>query len=309
MLGLKQGCTAITFNNMEKTKENFTLLMYGTIEKDRIDQEIQRNQEIVDGGYDSTGQAQIQLAYLKSLKADPDYQSGSLPRGIEQIILQVMESYTFWHSINEVDTKFFLTQDNYIHNLINVSITVMVSCELAKLFNGEPGDFSLRNIWNYHVVEIKKAGIASENEIDYITEEFSRNESTRNQAIKRFLDFRNKSVAHNSNNTGLLWSDFVSTINFVSRVWGIVDEYYSPNCLPRPIQLSDQLYTPLQAHFTPPQIKQMKEARLKLMGDMFKAASTNLVTEAQDNIKPFGDLKITIKIEPVTEGNGEQRGK
>ncbi|WP_137807253.1 MULTISPECIES: hypothetical protein [unclassified Pseudomonas] len=301
MISLKQNCTTINFNNMEKTKENFTFLMYGTIEKDRIDQEIQRNQEMVDGGYVTTNQIQDQLDYLKRLKADPNYQNGSLPRGIEKIILQIMESYTFWHSINEVDAEFFLTQDNYIHNLINVSITFMVSCELAKLFNNKSGDFSLNNIWNHDVDEIKKAKIASEDEIDYITEQFARNESTRNQAIKRFLDFRNKSVAHNENNTGMQWSDFVSTINFVSRVWGIIDEYYSPNCFPRPIQLSDQLYTPLQPHFTLPQIKQMKEARLKLMGDMFKAASTNLVTGAQDNIKPFGDLKITVKIESTTK--------
>ncbi|ATE80182.1 hypothetical protein [Pseudomonas frederiksbergensis] len=297
MISLKPNCTAITFKNMEKTKENFIFLMYGTIEKDRIDQEIQRNQEMVDGGYVTAGQIQDQLDYLKRLKADPNYQNGNLPRGVEKIILQVMESFTFWHSINEVDADFFLTQDNYIHNLINVSITFMVSCELAKLFNNKPEDFSLSNIWNHDINEIKKAKIASEDEIDYITEQFARNESTRSQAIKRFLDFRNKSVAHNDNDTGMQWSDFVSTINFVNRAWGIIDEYYSPNCFPRPIQLSDQLYIPLQPHFTLPQIEQMKEARLKLMEYMFKAASTNLLTGAQDNIKPFGDLKITVKIE------------
>ena len=219
MISLKKNRTAINFKNMQKTKENLTLLLYGTIEKERIDQEIQRNQEMVDGGYDSTGHARDQLDYLKKLKADQNYQNGNLPRGIEKIILQIMESYTLWHSINEVDTRFFLTQDNYIQNLINVSITFMVSCELAKLFNNKPEDFSLNNIWIYDVDGIKNAKIASEDEIDYITEQFARNEATRDEAIKRFLDFRNKSIAHNTNNTGMQWSDFVSTINFVVRVW------------------------------------------------------------------------------------------
>jgi len=295
---------AINFKNMEKTKENFTLLMYGTIEKERIDQEIQDNQKVVDGGHDSTGYAQDQLDYLKRLKADQNYQDGSLPRGIEKIILQIMESYTFWHSINEVDSHFFLTQDNYIHNLINVSITFMVSCELAKLFNNKPDDFSLNNIWQHDAEAIKSANIASADEIDYITEQFARNEATRDPAIKRFLDFRNKSVAHNTNNTGMKWSDFVSTINFISRVWGIIDEYHSPNCLPRPIQLSNQLYTPMQTHFTAPQINEMKAARLKLMKNIFSAASTNLVTGAKDTIKPFGDLKVTLKVESVTYVGG-----
>jgi hypothetical protein len=304
MITLKQNCTVLNFKNMEKTKDNFILLMYGTIEKERIDQEIQDNQEMVDGGHDSNGDAQSQLDYLKRLKADQSYQNGSLPRGIEKIILQIMESYTFWHSINEIDSNFFLTQDNYIHNLINVSLTFMVSCELAKLFNNKPDDFSLNNIWQYDAESIKSANIASADEIDYITDQFARNESTRDQAIKRFLDFRNKSVAHNTNNTGMQWSDFVSTMNFIIRVWGIIDEFYSPNCFPRPIQLSDQLYTPLRPHFTPLQIKEMKEARLKLMQDMFAAASTNLVTGANDTIKPFGDLKVTVTIESVTKVRG-----
>lgn len=286
---------------MEKTKENFTLLMYGTIEPERIDKEIQSNQEIIDGGHDSTSDAQFQLDYLKRLKSDANYQNGSLPRGIEKIILQIMESYTYWHSINEVDSSFFLTQDNYIHNLMNVSLTFMVSCELAKLFNNKPDDFSLNNIWEHDAESIKNANIASVDEVDYITEQFARNESTRDQAIKRFLDFRNKSVAHNTNNTGMQWSDFVSTMNFIIRVWGIIDELYSPNCFPRPIQLSDQLYTPLRPHFTSLQIKEMKDARLKLMRDLFAAASTNLVTGEKDTIKPFGDLKVTVKIESIIE--------
>ena len=301
MITLKQNCTALNFRNMEKTKENFTLLMYGTIEKERIDEEIQNNQEIVDGGYDSTGYAKSQLDYLKRLKADHNYQSGSLPRGIEKIILQIMESYTYWHSINEVDSNFFLTQDNYIHNLMNVSLTFMVSCELAKLFNNKSDDFSLNNIWVHDVESIKSANIASEDELNYVTDQFSRNESTRDLAIKRFLDFRNKSVAHNTNNTGMQWSDFVSTMKFIIRVWGIIDEFYSPNCFPKPIQLSDQLYTPLAPYFTSLQIKEMKEARLKLMQDFFSAASTNLVTGVKDTIKPFGDLKVTVKIQSVTE--------
>lgn len=303
MITLKPNCTAMNFKNMEKTKENFVLLMYGAIDKEIIDQEIQRNREIVESGHDSTGQFREQVDYLNKLKSDPHYQNGSLPRGIEKIILQIMESYTFWHSINEIDSQFFLTQDNYIHNLINVSITFMVSCELAKLFNNKEDDFSLNNIWNHDVQSIRNAGIVTTAEVDYITEQFARNDATRDPAIKRFLDFRNKSVAHNTNNTGMQWSDFVRTINFIVRVWGVVDEYYSPNCFPRPIGLSDQIYAPLKPYFSASQIKDMKEARLKLMKDIFKSASTNLVTGEQDTIKPFGDLKVTVNIESIAKKN------
>lgn len=285
---------------MEKKKENFLLLMYGTIDKEIIDQEIERNRNVVASGHDSTGYFQNQVDYLTRLKSDPHYQNGSLPRGIEKIILQIMESYTFWHSINETDSNFFLIQDNYIHNLINVSLTFMVSCELAKLFNSKEDDFSLCNIWNHDLQAIKSANIATNAEIDYITVQFARNDATRDPAIKRFLDFRNKSVAHNTSNMGMQWSDFIRTINFIVRVWGVIDEYYSPNCLPRPIGLSDQLYAPLKPYFSAMQIEEMKDVRLKLMKGIFKSASTNLVTGEQDTIKPFGDLKVSVSIERIT---------
>ncbi|WP_460158699.1 hypothetical protein [Pseudomonas sp. S3_E11] len=296
MISLKPGCTTINFKNMEKTKDNFTLLLYGTIEKGLIDQEIERNQMMIDGKYEPVEHYHKELEYLQRLKLDDNYKAGNLPRGFEKIILQVMESYTFWHSISDVDSQSFLTGDTYIHNLINVSITFMISCELAKLFNYKPGDFSLANVWEHEVDNLKKAKITSDAEIDYISAQFSREETSRDPGIKRFLDFRNKTIAHNASDIGVKWSDFVNSIKFINRAWGIIDELYSPNCFPRPIQLTDQLYAPLLSIFTALQVNQMKEARLKLMEDLFEAASTNLITGVKDGIRPFGDLKVTIQI-------------
>lgn len=296
MISLKPNCTAINFKNMEKTKENFILILYGTIERELLDQAIESNQVMIDGGCEPVDYYQKELAYLQRLKLDDNYKAGNLPRGFEKIILQIMESYTFWHSINDVDGRSLLTGDTYLHNLINVSITFMISCELAKLFNYKSEDFSLANVWSFEAGNLKKAKITSDAEIDYITSQFSREEATRNPEIKRFLDFRNKAIAHNANDIGIKWSDFVSTIKFINRVWGLIDRLYSPNCLARPIQLTDHLYTPLFSIFTAVQIKQMKEARLRLMEEMFEAASTNLITGEVDGIRPFGDLKVTIRI-------------
>lgn len=281
---------------MEKTEKNFSRLMYGFIDKARIDQKIEDNQFAIENGFDKYGQFKKDLDYLLKLKGNKHYQNDSLPRGIENIILQTIEVFSFWHSVNAIDSNFFLIQNNFIHNLVNVSITSMVSCELAKLFNNKPEDFSLNNIWDHNEEDVRSARITTEEEISYISEQFKREDSTRDQAIKRFLDFRNKSIAHNSNNTAMNWSDFIKTVNFIVRAWGVLDKFYSPNCSPRPIQLSDNLYSPLQPHFRPNEISKMKETRLEIMNNIFKAASTNLVTGEIDSIQPFGDLKISINI-------------
>lgn len=296
MISLRPGCSSLKFCNIQMTTDNFMLLLYGTIDRELIDQKIAKNEMMIDGGYEPVEYYLKELDYLQRLKSDDFYKSGNLPRGFEKIILQIIESYTFWHSINNVDDQSFLTGDTYIHNLINISITFMISCELAKLLGKDEEDFSLANVWIHEEENLKKAKVTSDDEIDYITAQFKRVEATRKIEIKRFLEFRNKSVAHNKNDTGIQWSDFVVTINFIARAWGLIDRLFSPNCFPRPILLTDQLYTPLLSIFTASQIKQMKEARLKLMEDMFDAASTNLLTGLKDGIRPFGDLKVTVQI-------------
>lgn len=297
MIKLKENCTALNFKNMEKTKENFKTLLYGVVEPENIEQEISLNKLLVDQSIEPDEERKNYLDNLLSLKDNPDYQSGSFPRGIEKIILQTMEIYTFWHSINDIDSKFFLISENFIHSLVDVSITFMVSCELAKLFNQKPEDFSLYNVWKYNADEIENSIITDQNECRYISEQFERNDATRDQGIKRFLDFRNKSIAHNSNDRGMQWADFKKTMNFIIRVWGITDEYFSPNCFPRPIGFSENIFSPLTPYFKGDQIKEMKEKRMALMRELFDAASTNLLTGEKDKIKPFGELKITTKLE------------
>lgn len=292
MITLKPSCKKINFKNMEKTRENYLLLMYGTDDIDTANRAIKSSKQLVESGHDTTGYFKSEMDFFISLTADQLYQSGGLPKGIKKSILQIIEGFTFWHSINEVDSDFFLAQSNYIHNLIDVSLTYMVSCELSKLFNNQEADFSLANIWEAESDNIKASAVTTPTEIDYITVQFEKNESNRDQAIKRFLDFRNDSVAHNNNSVGLLWPDFMHTMKFVLRAWGIINEYFSPEAFPASIQKSEELYAPLQPHFTPQQIQMMKDARLRLMKEMFLAASVNLTTGIADQITPFGDLKL-----------------
>jgi hypothetical protein len=172
----------------------------------------------------------------------------------------------------------------------------MVSCEVAKLFNSKEKDFSLFNVWNYHAAQIASDGLTSSEEVAYITAQFDSESDGRKESIKRFLQFRNKTIAHNSGVVETTWNDFLDTIHLIVRVWGIVDKIYSPNCFPRPVQLSNELYRPLLSDFSVVEVEQMKEHRASILSEIFKAASTNLFSGRTDQIKPFGELKVTVEI-------------
>ena len=296
---LKSECTGLNFKNMEKTPENFSLLMYGTPDNEMLGEILARNQQVIDSGNDTTGYFQKEIDYYLKLKENIFYQSGTLPRGIEKIILQLIESYSFWQSVQSIKSRSILNRDSYIHNLIDVSITYMVSCEIAKLFNSDEKDFSLSNIWSHHAAQVASDGITSAEEILYITTQFDLKSDDRKESIKRFLQFRNKTIAHNNGIIETTWNDFLDTIHFVVRSWGLVDQIYSPQCFPRPVQMSDELYRPLQSDFSAVEIVQMKEHRALILNDIFKAASTNLCSGEVDHVKPFGEFKVSVKITTI----------
>lgn len=296
MLELNPGCTSVNFKNIKKTKENIELIMYGVIEPELIDKEIEKYETYIDNDIGDITMYKEKLDELIKIKSDKLYKEGLYPRGIEKIILQTMEIFSFWHSLSTIDKEYLLNSRSYLSNLFTVSVTFMISCEVAKLFNKEPDDFSLCNLWKHHENELLNSSFTDNNEIEYITEQFKRNEKTRNQAIKRFIDFRNKTIAHNSRDIGLNWSDFLETIYFILRVWGILDEFISPNCFPRPIQLDNSLYQPLYTLLKADDVQLMKNKRLEIMKQFFSAASKNIITGNTDNIKPFGNLIVNAKI-------------
>ena len=293
MLKLKPNCSVISYKAMEKTKDNYIIVMYGVTPMEEIDAEIKKNQQYAEQEGQESEQFVQQVGYLKRLKANKDYVEGNIPRGIEKIIEQIIESYAFVDSLKSNHSSALLSAESYFFNLVNVSTTFMISCELAKLFQTDERDFTLANIWNDHADVISEANITDDKEIEYISRQFSSSASQRDSSIQTFLKFRNKSISHNKRDVPITWEDFFQTMKFIVRVWGLLDAYHSPNCFPRPIYLDEQLYTPLGTICSYKELTKMKEHRLARMKELFKAASQNLVSGKTDDIKPFGEFKMT----------------
>ncbi|MBY7894173.1 hypothetical protein KW455_18335 [Vibrio fluvialis] len=295
MISLKSGCTNLNFKNMEKIPSNYKFLLYNIPSKENIDEQLKYWEELV--GDDLQSPFIDNLNYIKRLKIDPNFQAGKLPRGLEAIVLQIIESYAFWHALHEVSDENFIVQDNYFHNLINVSINTMISCELAKLLSHHSDDFSLTNIWKEHVKELKLSNITDNEEIDYITQVLSRDPDVLPSEMRNFTNFRNKSIAHNQYVLNVGWSDFKVTINFILRAFAILDEYYSPNSFPRPVMRTQDLFRNIQKIIKTSDIAKAKQKREELMSECFEAASKNLITNQKGNLKPFNifRMKVTIK--------------
>ncbi|EJL6481942.1 hypothetical protein NMR80_003724 [Vibrio cholerae] len=293
MLKLKRNCTKLNFKNIAKDDEAIGLLMYGVGNEEYYKSEIKhlRHCCIVTPEYADEFELEIQC-YQRVIN-DPNYLKGLYPRGLENIIQQIIEPMSLWEAVTSLPTGHFLASKNYFRSLVDVSLTFLLSCEIAKLFNDRPEDFSLLNVWKYSRERVLIDGLASTEEVDFIDAQFNAHSDGR---IKRFLRFRNKQIAHNAASEETVKDDFIYTTSFVLRVWAILDSLYSPNCFPRPIHMDEHLFDQFYKIMTIDELVHVKRERLAFINNLLSSCGKDLITGKNDGKRPFAELKVTVEI-------------
>ena len=296
MLKLKETCTALKFNNLVHNETTIKTLMYGSPSQENATEQIKHLESCCITAPQFKAEYESDIQNLKNILEDPNYQSGLYPRGLEEIIQQIIEPMAFWHAISTLESAHFFSSDNYFCRLVDVSLTFMLSCEIAKLFNSKLPDFSLLNVWKVSREKVISREITTAEEVFYIDEQFEINGENRKPPIKRLLNFRNKQVAHNSASGDTEKNDFIFTTKFVLRVWAILDALYSPECFPRPIHLDEHLFEEFYKIMTSAELKKVKNKRLSFINELIKACRINLVSGDSDSKAPFAELKVSFNI-------------
>ncbi|EJL6600995.1 hypothetical protein ACOCGS_003475 [Vibrio cholerae] len=296
MLKLKENCTKLNFQNMVKSDEAIKLIMYGVSSEEYYKSEIKHLTECCRVTPEYTDDFKLEIGEYQSILNDPNYLKGIYPRGLEEIIQQIVEPMSLWEAITSLSTDHFLASENYFRSLVDVSVTFLLSCEIAKLFNDKPGDFSLSNVWKYSRERVVLSGVACAEEVAFIDIQFDLRSELRDKRIKRLLQFRNKQIAHNDASEETIKDDFTYTTYFVLRVWAILDALYSPDCYPRPILMDEHLFDQFYKIMTNDELAHVKRERLKFINELLSSCSKDLVTGKCDGKLPFAQLNITIKI-------------
>lgn len=299
MLHLKPNCTTLKFSNLVINEESIRTLLYGAPSPEKATEQIASLQDACVLSPEYAEDYKSQMCALERLIADPNYKEGKYPRGIENIIQQIIEPISLWEAISELENGHFLASENYFKSLIDVAITFLLSSEIAKLFNFKEEDFSLCNVWRECKSLALAQGLTTEGEVDYIDDQFDVKRNLREARIKRVLQFRNKQIAHNSSSDAIDKSDLIYTIRFILRVWAILDSIYCSNYLPRPILMDENVFAHFHKIMSAEEIKRVKAERSKFINELINACSLDLVTGEKDEKRPFGELKITFDLKMI----------
>ncbi|EHU9455798.1 hypothetical protein KZY44_004312 [Vibrio vulnificus] len=296
MLKLKENCSALSFKNIIKDNSTIGILMYGAGSQEHYKSEIDLLESCCISSPEYANEFRSQINSYRQILGDPNYREGLYPRGIEKIIQQIIEPMSLWEAITSLTTDHFFASENYFRSLVDVSLTFLLSSEIAKLFNHKPADFSLYNIWLTSKPKIQASDLVSPEEIEFIDNQFEVNGKRRDQRLTRLLNFRNKQIAHNSASDETQKDDFVYVTCFILRVWAILDAAYSPNCMPRPIHLDEHLFDQFYKIMSSVELSHVKAERLRFINELLSACSKDLVTGTYDGKRPFAELRVTVKI-------------
>ncbi|EKO3893195.1 hypothetical protein CAG58_00265 [Vibrio sp. V31_P5A7T61] len=296
MLKLKENCSRLNFKNIVKNDSTIEILMYGTGSQELYKSGIEELEECCISSPEYAEVFHQQIDSYKKILEDPNYIQGLYPRGIQKIIQQIIEPMSLWEAITSLTTDHFLASDNYFRNLVDVSLTFLLSSEIAKLFNHKPEDFSLYNIWLESKQKIQASNLVTLEEIEFIDSQFEVSGKKRDPRLKRLLNFRNKQVAHNSVADKTLKDDFIFVTCFILRVWAILDAVYRPNCMPSPIHMDEEIFYQFYKIMSNNELSYVKAKRLKFINELLSACSIDLITGANDGKRPFSELKITVNI-------------
>lgn len=296
MLKLKENCSTLSFKNVIKDEAAIEILMYGTRSQEHYKSEIDFLEECCISSPEYADEFRSQINSYKQILGDSKYNEGLYPRGIEEIIQQIIEPMSLWEAITSLTTGHFLASQNYFRSLVDVSLTFLLSSEIAKLFNHKPADFSLYNIWVESKPKIQASDQVTSEEIEFIDSQFEVNGKQRDPRLVRLLNFRNKQIAHNSASDETLKDDFVYVTCFILRVWAILDAVYSPNCLPRPIQMDEHLFDQFYKIMSSAELSHVKMKRLTFINELLSTCSKDLMTGENDGKRPFAELRVSVKV-------------
>jgi hypothetical protein len=223
MLKLKENCSSLSFKNIIKDDTTLAILMYGVGDQEYYINKIACLEDCCIFSPEYAEDFRSQINSYKQILEDPNYAKGLYPRGLEKIIQQIIEPMSLWEAIASLKTEHFLASENYFRSLVDVSLTFLLSCEIAKLFNHKPADFSLYNVWLASKNKMQTSGLVTSEEIEFIDRQFEFNGKNKDPRLARLLNFRNKQIAHNSASDETGKDDFVYATCFVLRVWAILN--------------------------------------------------------------------------------------
>jgi hypothetical protein len=226
-----------------------------------------------------------------------EFISGEYPRGIDELVLELIEWRAVIFAFQNVDIESdpFKRHAFYAQWLVGGTYTIF--CLLGKLVSKDLRDNSLRKLWPMVSGYISDSGLCGNTEIDYINEKMHCTQGQFTNGNSQAMLYRNKVIAHNESLPRMEWEDLDKDIELISRMWSLVTMWSSLGLI-EPFRKPEQIFSGTESVFSPEELSLLLEQREVYLTKV-KSWSTKCIASGEQivNRSPFGSFSMTITTE------------
>ncbi|MCP5135226.1 MAG: hypothetical protein H6981_00280 [Gammaproteobacteria bacterium] len=225
-----------------------------------------------------------------------EFINGEYPRGIDELVLELIEWRAAIYAFQNVDIKTdpFKTHAFYAQWLVGGTYTIF--CLLGKLVSKDQRDNSLRKHWEMVSGYVSHSGLCGETEVEFINAKMHHVRGQFTNKNSQAMRYRNKVIAHNESLPRMEWNELDKDIELISRMWSLITMWSSFGLM-EPFRKSDQVFSGTESVFTDEEIRLLQEQRENYLSKV-KSWCTKCIETGEEivNRSPFGTLSISISI-------------
>ncbi|MBN8430173.1 hypothetical protein JF535_04820 [Microbulbifer salipaludis] len=219
------------------------------------------------------------------------------PRGIDELVLELIEWRAAIYAFQKVDTKNNPFKKHAFYAQWLVGGTYTIFCLLGKLVSKDSRDNSLRQHWDMVSRYVAQSGLCGETEIEFINSRMHRTQGQFTNENSQAMKYRNKVIAHNESLPGMEWDELDKDIELISRMWSLITMWSSFGLI-EPFRKAELVFSGTESVFTNEEIRLLKEQRDNYLSKV-KFWCTRCI-ETGDRVvnrSPFGKFSISISVD------------
>lgn len=223
-----------------------------------------------------------------------EFINGEYPRGIDELVLELVEWRAVIFALQNVDTRNEPFKEHAFYAQWLVGGTYTVFCLLGKLVSKDSRDNSLRKLWDIVSEYIAQSGLCSDDEIGYINQKMHRSQGQFTNSNSQAMFYRNKVVAHNESLPRMEWFELDKDVELILRMWSLITMWSSFGLM-EPFRQKEQVFSGTESVFSPEEIKLLLEQRDTYLNKV-KAWCTKSIHNGEQisERSPFGTFSISI---------------
>jgi hypothetical protein len=237
---------------------------------------------------------QEEVNNLESWISSDEFINGEYPRGIDELVLELIEWRAVIYAFQKVDVQNdpFKTHAFYAQWLVGGTYTMF--CLLGKLVSKDDRDNSLRKHWGEVSQYVDQSGLCGDTELEYINNKMHRTEGQFTNGNSQAMLYRNKVIAHNESLPRMEWNELDKDIQLLTRMWSLITMWSSFGLM-EPFRKPEQVFSGTESVLSNAEIKLLLEKREEYLSKVRSWCTTCIKSGAQVvSRSPFGKFSISI---------------